>query len=309
MTASSPCTDGMIETRKSIERPPSFTRKRPSCGTRFSAMSSSDMTLIRLMIVEWCSLPMVHGRLQHAVDAVLDHHLGVAGLDVDVGGAPAERVEDRRVDEPDDRRLVGLDLVDRQDLVAVLVVAQELDLEGLRGLLEHALRALAALQGLLDRRGRPHGRLDRRLQDEAQLVHHRDVGGVGHHEDELLPLPPVGQEVVAEHQLDRHGLQDLGVGRERRDVHVLEAVAGGQGPGGVLLGRRGERPRRVVRDADRARVGPRRSPRVPARPRWPGTSAGRRPAACAATITAISTRSTGSTSDSTVAILVSSSSS
>ena len=56
MTASSPCTDGMIETRKSIERPPIFTRKRPSWGTRFSAMSSSDMTLMRLMIVEWCSL-------------------------------------------------------------------------------------------------------------------------------------------------------------------------------------------------------------------------------------------------------------
>ena len=56
MTASSPCTEGMIETRKSIERPPIFTRKRPSWGTRFSAMSSSDMTLMRLMIVAWCSL-------------------------------------------------------------------------------------------------------------------------------------------------------------------------------------------------------------------------------------------------------------
>ena len=56
MTASSPCTEGMIETRKSIVRPPIFTRKRPSCGTRFSAMSSSDITLIRLMMVAWCSL-------------------------------------------------------------------------------------------------------------------------------------------------------------------------------------------------------------------------------------------------------------
>jgi hypothetical protein len=56
ITASSPCTDGMIETRKSIERPAILTRKRPSCGTRFSAMSSSDITLMRLMIVAWCSL-------------------------------------------------------------------------------------------------------------------------------------------------------------------------------------------------------------------------------------------------------------
>ena len=56
MTASSPCTEGMMETRKSTERPRILTRKRPSCGTRFSAMSSSAMTLMRLMIVEWCSL-------------------------------------------------------------------------------------------------------------------------------------------------------------------------------------------------------------------------------------------------------------
>ena len=53
MTASSPCTDGMIETRKSIARPLIFSLKRPSCGTRFSAMSSSDMTLMREMMVEW----------------------------------------------------------------------------------------------------------------------------------------------------------------------------------------------------------------------------------------------------------------
>jgi hypothetical protein len=55
MTASSPWTEGMIETRKSIDRPRIRTRKRPSWGTRFSAMSSSAMTLMRLMIVEWCS--------------------------------------------------------------------------------------------------------------------------------------------------------------------------------------------------------------------------------------------------------------
>ena len=58
MTASSPWTEGMIETRKSIDRPRILTRNRPSWGTRFSAMSSSAMTLMRLMIVEWCSFAM-----------------------------------------------------------------------------------------------------------------------------------------------------------------------------------------------------------------------------------------------------------
>ena len=56
MTESSPCTVGMIETRKSIVRPRTRSLKRPSCGTRFSAMSSSDMTLMREMIVPWCRL-------------------------------------------------------------------------------------------------------------------------------------------------------------------------------------------------------------------------------------------------------------
>ena len=46
----------MIETRKSIVRPLTRILKRPSCGTRFSAMSSSDMTLMRQMIVWWCFL-------------------------------------------------------------------------------------------------------------------------------------------------------------------------------------------------------------------------------------------------------------
>jgi len=46
--------------------------------------------------------------------------------------------------------------------VPVLVVAQELDLEGLRGLLEHPLRALAALEASWMAEGVPP-RLDGRL--------------------------------------------------------------------------------------------------------------------------------------------------
>jgi hypothetical protein len=43
----------MIDTRKSIVRPLMRSLNRPSCGMRFSEMSSSDMTLMREMIVEW----------------------------------------------------------------------------------------------------------------------------------------------------------------------------------------------------------------------------------------------------------------
>ena len=56
MTESSPWAVGTMETRKSMVRPVMRSLKRPSCGTRFSAMSSSDMTLMREMIVLWWRL-------------------------------------------------------------------------------------------------------------------------------------------------------------------------------------------------------------------------------------------------------------
>ena len=52
MTASSPWMVGMMLTRKSMARPRTLSLKRPSWGLRFSAMSSSDMTLMRLMMGE-----------------------------------------------------------------------------------------------------------------------------------------------------------------------------------------------------------------------------------------------------------------
>ncbi len=55
-----------------------------------------------------------HGRLQHAVDAVLDDHRVVLRLDVDVAGAPLDGGEDRRVDQADDRADVARQALDRE---------------------------------------------------------------------------------------------------------------------------------------------------------------------------------------------------
>ena len=166
MTASSPCTLGMIDTRKSIVLPGIRTLKRPSCGTRFSAMSSSAITLMREMIELWnCLRDRPHRRLQHAVDPVLHVHRVVAGLDVDVARAPLDRGVDRRVDQPDDRADVAGQPLDGEVLVAGLVVLEDLQLEAFGRLLEHALRALALLQDRLDRRRRADRHLDRRAQD------------------------------------------------------------------------------------------------------------------------------------------------
>ncbi len=236
------------------------------------------MTLMRLMTVAWCSRAM--GFIAGWRTPSMRYLITTSLSRVSMWMSEARRFRASKIVESTRRmigRLVGLDLVDREDLVPFLVLPEELDLEGLGGLLEDPLGPLAPLEGLLDGRGGPHRGLDRGLENEAQLVHHRDVGGVRHHQHEALSLPAVGQEVVAEHQLDRNRLQDLGVGGEGGHVHELEPVAPGELPGGVLLRGRGEHPGRVV--GHQLRVGhPLTS--WPARPRSPGTSAGRRPAAC-----------------------------
>ena len=47
ITTRSPCEEGKVETRTSTSRPARRKEIRPSCGIRFSAISSFAMTLIR----------------------------------------------------------------------------------------------------------------------------------------------------------------------------------------------------------------------------------------------------------------------
>ncbi len=53
ITTFSPQTVGSVATRRSSALPPTFMLNRPSCGTRFSAMLRSAMTLMRLMKPFW----------------------------------------------------------------------------------------------------------------------------------------------------------------------------------------------------------------------------------------------------------------
>ncbi len=58
ITASSPWMLGMIDTRKSISRPPDSTRKLPSCGMRRSEISSSASTFRREITCSATSMPL-----------------------------------------------------------------------------------------------------------------------------------------------------------------------------------------------------------------------------------------------------------
>ena len=89
--------------RRSILRPWTIARMRPSCGRRRSAMSRLAMIFRREMMAGVHRVRRVHRLEEDAVDAVADLERLFLGLDVDVAGALLDRVEDQVVDEADDR--------------------------------------------------------------------------------------------------------------------------------------------------------------------------------------------------------------
>jgi hypothetical protein len=100
---------GSVLTRKSMALfLDSTSFMRPSCGTRFSAMFRREMTLMREAI-----LSLMHQRAacdfaQDAVGAETDAVVLLVGLEVDVGGAVVDRVEQHFLDELDDRGVVDV---------------------------------------------------------------------------------------------------------------------------------------------------------------------------------------------------------
>src|SRR5262249_34518086 len=122
MTTFSPNCAGTVETRRSRSRERSSTRRRilirPSCGSRFSEMSSLAMIFKR-------EISRARGRrhdvVKDPVDAEADAELLLVRLDVDVRGARLQRLDEDQVGELDDRGgLGGLGQVDEVDLLALL---------------------------------------------------------------------------------------------------------------------------------------------------------------------------------------------
>ena len=169
-----------------------------------------------------------HRRLEDAVDPVLHVHGIVLRLDVDVARAALNRAVDRRVDQADDGTGVGGQLLDRERLVAPFVFPQDLKLEALGGILQHALRALALLENGLNGRRRADGDLDGGREQHAELVDHRQIGRIRHDDHQRMPLAPIRHEAIAEHQLRGNCAEQLVIDAELRQVHELEAIPLGQ---------------------------------------------------------------------------------
>ena len=79
---------------------------RPSCGSRFSAMSSLRHDLDAGHHQRRHGPPGLQDFPEHAVHAKPDHEAVLEGLDVDVRGVVLHRRRQQGVDEPDDRRVV-----------------------------------------------------------------------------------------------------------------------------------------------------------------------------------------------------------
>ena len=178
------------------------------------------------------------GGIQAAVDAVLDLETGGHGLQVDVGGAPLERVEDGGVHQPDDGGLVLVrEALQVQHLVVPVLLVEHLDLEGLPGLVHDLLAALGLLEHLLDLGQGGTGEAEGPLQAQPEHVLGGDVQGVGHGQPEdAVPLLH-RHEVVLEHQIQRQSLEQGEIHRFPREVQGRVELLGGPESGQGLIAR------------------------------------------------------------------------
>ena len=170
----------------------------------------------------------LHGLLQHAVDAVLDDHRVVARLDVNIAGAPLQRGEDGGVDQANDRALIGLarQLLDRDGFVGVFVFGDDVERKVFAGFFQHALRLLALLQHVADLRQAGDSGDDAAAQQQADLVDHHQLAGIGNGDDQAaIGLVLQRHEVVAEHQVHFDLAEQIVLDVKVLQVHELAAIA------------------------------------------------------------------------------------
>ena len=110
------------------------------------------------------------------------------------------------------------------------VLAENLHLEAFGGFLEHALRAFALLQDVLNRGRRADAHADRRVQLDADFVDRLQIARIGHDDHERLPFTAIRHEAVAQHQVGRNAAEQTVVGMEVVQIQEFELIALGQEP-------------------------------------------------------------------------------
>ena len=172
--------------------------------------------------------------MQDAVNPVLDGHFLIAGFDVNIAGAPLQRVEDGGVHQLDHRRDIGIarrQAVDRQRLVGILFVPDHVERKTLGDFVQHALRLLGFLEQVGDLRECRDLDAELLAQQHGQFVDQAEIARVGQGDVERPVVSFDGHEVVAEHQVHRDGGEQVVIDADFPQIHELVVVALGHGAG------------------------------------------------------------------------------
>ena len=163
---------------------------------------------------------------QHAVDAVADHDVLLARLDVDIAGALLDRLEHQRVDPADDRRLV----VGVEDVDELLGLANSSVSSSFFALLELGAAAQPRRRRLVDelddRVGGGDHRLDRRVEQHRDVVEDVDRGRIGDRDHAAVVVAAERQHPVLLGEVDRQassissGGDVLGAGQLAQARHL-----------------------------------------------------------------------------------------
>src|SRR5439155_4162155 len=140
--------------------------------------------------------------VERAVDAEADAEDFFVWVEVDVGGAAADGVDEDQFDELDDGGLVGR-LLEFEDVdLGAFVLVEDLDVADLAleladDLADRAhLDVVVALDGLADGALGGDAGLHLEVRQEGDIVEGEDVGGVGHGQGQHVALALDGDDLV-----------------------------------------------------------------------------------------------------------------
>ena len=161
---------------------------RPSCGTRFSEMSSRLITLIRDATLSLIASGGCATSDQDAVDAVADAEELLVRLEVDVGGALAIASSQQLLDVLDDRRVldVGVVLDRRRPAAAPSSRPTSMSSRFAMSLSVAPLASTSLAMACAELVVLDDDRLGHEVGLEPDLVERLQVGGIGDRDEELV---------------------------------------------------------------------------------------------------------------------------
>ena len=176
-------------------------------------------------------MPLVdrlHRLVQNTIYAVLDDDFAVARFDVNIACAALNGVENRRIDEFDDRTGVGRDPIDRKHLAAVAIVLNQLQTKILGGVIQNSLSALRLLEHIFDRGAGSDLEVDRSAEQKFDLVDSSYVCRIRDHDGDSVIFSTLRNEAVTKHYVEGNRPEEVIVDGEPIMGNELEIVAAGK---------------------------------------------------------------------------------